>query len=267
MPTHPELLDWLACDFMKHGWDVKRLARMIALSGTFAQGTTPQDPATLQSDPENRWLARGPRVRLTAEEVRDQALAASGLLCSHVGGPSVHAYMPRESYRDAALQQPFIQDTGDKLHRRSIYSFWRRTLPPPELAAFDAPSREFCVVKREKTTSPAQALMLLNQTQFVEAQRVLAQQLVRDFRDDPAARCATAFRLLTTRQATGPEMDALVRLVQHQREYFEQHPSSSDALLATNGDAPVDPSVPSIEAASTTMMVRALMSPDEALNR
>jgi hypothetical protein len=267
MPTHPELLDWLACDFMKHGWDVKRLARMIALSATFAQSASPQDTATLQSDPENRLLARGPRVRLTAEEVRDQALVASGLLCSQVGGPSVHAYMPKDTYRDAALQQPFILDRGDKLNRRSLYSFWRRTLPPPELAAFDAPTREFCVVKREATTSPAQALMLLNQTQFVEAQRILAQQLVRTFRDDPASRCATAFRLLTTRQATAPEMDALVRLLQHQREFFQQHPSNSAAMIVTNGNAPMDPSLPSIEVASTTMMVRALMSHDEALNR
>ena len=267
MPTHPELLDWLACDFMNHGWDVKRLLRLLVLSDTFAQDATPADPALLETDPENRLLARGPRTRLTAEEVRDQALMVSGLLCTQIGGPSVHTYMPREAYRDAALQQPFMLGTGNELHRRSLYSFWRRTLPPPELAAFDAPSREFCVVKREKTTSPSQALMLLNQTQFVEAQRVLAEKLVRELPEDGVARCNKAFRLLISRAPTEKEMEVLTHLVDRQREFFTQHAADAKTLLTANGDVPADPKLPPVEVAATTMMVRALMSHDEALNR
>lgn len=267
LPTHPELLDWLACDFMDHGWDVKRLVRMLALSECFAQGVVPANQETLQSDPENRLLARGFQARLTGEEVRDQALAISGLLCKDVGGPSVHTYMPHEAYRDAALQQPFVLDEGEKLHRRSLYSFWRRTLPPPELSAFDAPSREFCVVKREKTTSPAQALMLLNQTQFVEAQRVMAESLVREFPQDVMTRCARAFRLLVSRNPTEQESAVLLRLLGRQREFFSQHMDQATTLLTSNGQAPVDGTLPAVEVAATTLMVRALMSHEESLNR
>ncbi len=265
MPTHPELLDWLACTFVKQGWDVKRLVRLMALSETFAQDTLPADAATLAADPENRLLARGPFLRLSAEEVRDQALAASGLLVPTLGGPSTHPYVPDRFYQDSGLQQRYGVDTGEGLYRRSLYTFWRRTLPPPDLASFDAPSREYCVVKRELTTSPAQALMMLNHTQYVESQRVLAERLLRA-QSDPKARCGEAFRLFTSRLPAPPEEAAMLRLLDTQRQFFQEHPDEAGALL-TNGVSTPDRGLPPVEVAATTLLVRALMSHDESLHR
>ena len=265
-PSHPALLDWLASDFREHDWDVKRLVRLMALSETFAQSTVPADPATLESDRENRLLARGPAVRLTAEELRDQALAACGLLNPKVGGPSARPYVPVHFYQESGLQQNYVIGTGEDLYRRSMYTFWRRTLPPPDLAAFDAPSREFCVVRREHTTSPAQALMLLNHTQYVEAQRVLAERLIRQH-GDAATRCRQTFELFTSRLPTEKEQQALQHLLGAQREYFAHHPAEAGQLLSANGSTPPDASLPPAEVAGTTMLVRAVMSHDESLHR
>jgi len=265
-PSHPELLDWLAVDFMEHGWNVKRLCGMIALSSTFAQAAMPADENALRLDPDNKFLSRGPRTRLNAEEVRDQALAASGLLSPKVGGPSVRPYLPSGIYRDAGLQQIYHEDQGEGLYRRSMYSFWRRTLPPPDLAVFDAPSREFCVVKREKTNTPLQALTLLNDMQFVEAQRMLAERAVREYSTDDAGRCALVFRLLTSRQPAPHEAEVLVKMLQREREYFAGHPEETSALLAV-GSRPADPSLPPVEIAATAIVTRAVMSHDESVNR
>ncbi len=259
LPSHPELLDWLACDFMDNGWNVKRLMRMIVLSSAFAQSATPSDSATLTSDPENRLLARGPFTRLSAEELRDQALAACGLLCQKTGGPAVRPYMPADLYHDSGLQQHYAQDHGESLYRRSIYSFKRRTLPPPELAAFDAPSGEFCVVKREKTNTPMQALVLLNNEQFVEAQRVLGESLAKKIPSDDSTRCVTAFRLLTSRNPADAEIAAMLQLLEVQREKFKADTQAAIALLK-NGEHPADANVQLVETAATAMLVRALMS-------
>jgi hypothetical protein len=266
MPSHPELLDWLACSFMDHGWDVKRVVRLMALSETFAQSTIPADPATKESDLENRLLARGPQLRLSAEELRDEALTACGLLNPAVGGPSARPYAPEHFYQEAGLQQNYKMDTGANLYRRSLYTFWRRTLPPPDLAAFNAPSREFCVVRREKTTSPAQALMLLNHTQYVEAQRVLAEHLLREH-TSVRERCSHAFVALTTRQPTEAELHVMERLVEVELEFFQRNPAEAAALIHANGQMPPDPSLSPVEVAATTMLVRALMSHDETLHR
>lgn len=266
LPTHPELLDWLACDFMDNGWNVKRLLRQIVLSSAFAQSATPSDSATLTSDPENRLIARGPFTRLSAEELRDQALAASGLLCPKSGGPAVRPYMPAGLYLDSGLQQNYAQDHGENLYRRSIYSFKRRTLPPPELAAFDGPSGEFCVVKREKTNTPMQALVLLNNAQFVEAQRVLGESLVKKFPADDRGRCANAFRLLTSRNPADAEIAAMCQLLNAQREIFKADTQAAAALLK-NGEHPADAAVSPVEIAATAMLVRALMSHVETNHR
>ncbi len=266
LPTHPELLDWLACDFMDNGWNVKRMLRQIVLSSAFAQSTRPTDIATLNTDPENRLIARGPFTRLSAEELRDQALAASGLLCPKMGGPPVRPYMPQDLYHDSGLQQRYAQDHGESLCRRSIYSFKRRTLPPPELAAFDAPSGEFCVMKREKTNTPMQALVLLNSEQFVEAQRVLGESLVKKFPSDDNARCATAFRLLTSRNPVDAEIAAMRQVLAVERANFQPDAPATAALL-TNGEHPVDPAVPPVETAATALLVRALMSHVETNHR
>ncbi|HEY2574042.1 MAG TPA: DUF1553 domain-containing protein, partial [Verrucomicrobiaceae bacterium] len=266
LPSHPELLDWLACDFMEHHWDVKRLCRMIALSGTFGQSCAAADQSALKKDPDNRYLSRGPRTRLSAEEMRDQALAMSGLLSPTVGGPSVRPYLPNDLYRQSGLQQRYIEDSGEGLYRRSMYSFWRRTLPPPDLAVFDAPSREFCVVKREKTNTPLQALTLMNDTQFVEAQRVLAEQETAQKPADDAARCAQIFRTLTSRRPTAEETSVLTGMLRREREYFTAHPQEAAALL-TVGQHPPARSLPPAEIAATAMVTRAVMSHDECVNR
>ncbi len=265
MPSNLELLDWLACDFMEHGWNVKRLCRMIALSNTFGQSVTPVDPKTYATDLENKWLARGPLVRLTAEEVRDQALACEGLLSAKIGGPSARPYMTPGLYHDSGLQQRYDQDKGEGLYRRSMYSFWRRTLPPPELMAFDAPTREVCTLKREKTNSPLQALVLLNSEQFVEAQRVIAENVLRKFPDE-TARCAAAFRIMTSRLPTDAETAIMVKLLRRQREYYQKNYQES-VNLRTNGDNPPDGALNPVEVAATAMLVRTLMSHAESINR
>ncbi len=193
LPTHPELLDWLAARSWTSGWDVKALHRLIVTSATFQQSS--QAPRRLAArDPDNLLLARGPKTRLLAEQIRDSALAASGLLTRTIGGPSVKPYQPAGLWEQAGTGKTYTQDSGDKLYRRSLYTFWRRTSPPPSMVTFDAMSREVCTAKREVTTTPLQSLVLLNDPQFVEAARVLAQRLLRRSLPGRAARRATAPR-------------------------------------------------------------------------
>ncbi|MFM1801134.1 MAG: hypothetical protein RJA81_486, partial [Planctomycetota bacterium] len=179
-PTHPMLLDWLARDLMDHGWNLQRTLRQILTSSTYCQSSTPDDPSIYGKDPENRLLARGPRYRLPAEMIRDNALAVSGLLVRKVGGPSVKPYQPAGLWEESGTGKSYRQDHGENLYRRSMYTFWRRTAPPASMTAFDAPSREFCMVKRERTATPIQALVTLNDPQFVEAARALAEKLIHE---------------------------------------------------------------------------------------
>ncbi len=206
-PSHPDLLDWLAVDFVEHGWDVKRLVRQIVTSDTYRQASL-ASKAALDRDPDNRLLARGPRFRLAAELIRDAALKTSGLLVSDLGGPSVNPYTPGDPWREIshygstpATAQTFSQDHGARLYRRSLYTYWKRTLPPPNMATFDAPNRETCVVDRANTNTPLQALVLLNDVQFVEAARAFAQRILRREGDD-AARLAWAFTEATASEPT-----------------------------------------------------------------
>jgi hypothetical protein len=178
-PSHPELLDWLAVDFIENGWDRKRMIRQILSSRSYRQSSK-TTPALLARDPNNELLARGPRFRLSAEQIRDQALAVSGLLVERLGGPSVRPYQPGDLWRQVshygsspATSQTFVQDHGEKLHRRSLYTYWKRTLPPANLSVFDAPNREICEIGRLTTNTPLQALVTLNDPQFVEAARAL----------------------------------------------------------------------------------------------
>lgn len=170
-PALPRLLDWLAVEFRESGWDIKKLCRRIALSQTFRQSSLSTDPAALESDPDNKWLSRGPRLRLSGEQIRDAALALSGLLVPQVGGPSVKPWQPEGLWEDTGTQHQYDMGSGEALHRRSLYTFWRRTCPPPMLTAFDAPSREFCLIQRETSQSPLQTLTLLNDRIFLEASR------------------------------------------------------------------------------------------------
>jgi len=261
LPSHPELLDWLAVHFMESGWDLQSLCRELVLSSTYRQDSRPRDAEWLAADPDNMHLARGPRQRLPAEQVRDLALAASGLLVPTVGGPSVKPYQPAGLWEDSGTQHEYVQGKGPDLRRRSLYTFWRRTLPPPSMTVFDAPSREFCKARRENTTTPLQSLVLMNDPQFIEASRVLAARLVAEHPASPEARLTEACRLLTSQTLTPAETAAVSRYYQRELEKFTADPVAAAILLTANGEAPPpDPSLPPAEVAATTLVVRLLFN-------
>ncbi|MEO8078622.1 MAG: DUF1553 domain-containing protein, partial [Acidobacteriota bacterium] len=261
LPSHPELLDWLAGRFMDDGWDVKALHRLIVTSETFRQSSQGAG-ASASRDPDNELLTRGPRSRLMAEQIRDSALSASGLLNRTIGGPSVKPYQPAGLWEQSGTGKTYQQDTGDALYRRSVYTFWRRTSPPPSMATFDAVSREVCTAKRDVTATPLQSLVLLNDPQFVEAARVLATQLVTRFRSDDAARNREAFRALVGRAPDETESDILARLFAEQRELFARNTGDAAKLLAV-GESKSDATLPPVVVAAMTTVVNAIMNYDE----
>jgi Protein of unknown function (DUF1553) len=203
-PSHPELLDWLAAEFM-NGWDVKRMHRVIVSSGTFRQSSA----VSKSLDPENRLLSRGPRLRLPAEMVRDQALFASGLIVEQLGGPSVKPRQPAGLWSELTGGDDYQPGEGADLVRRSLYTFWKRTIPPPSLATFDAPTREFCSVRDSRTNTPLQALVLLNEETYVTAARALADRIMREA-DTDAERIARAMLHVLGRRPTADEGRILV---------------------------------------------------------
>jgi hypothetical protein len=216
VPAIPELLDYLARRLVESRWDMKALCREIAMSQAFGRSSLPADRAQLEADPDNVFLARGPRGRLTAEQLRDSVLLASGLLNPKVGGPSVKPYQPDGLWEDAATQHEYVRDKGADLYRRSLYTFWRRTCPPPMMTVFDAPSREFCLVNRTPTMTPLQVLAVWNDTGYLEAARVLSEKLVAQYpsaKADPQ-RVRDAFRLLTGKLPTDGQISALVTLME-----------------------------------------------------
>jgi hypothetical protein len=251
---------------MDGGWDVRDLCRMIVLSSAYRQASTPRDPALTTKDPDNRLLARGPSHRLAAEQLRDNALAVSGLLVRKFGGPSVMPYQPAGLWEESGTGKVYRQSKGEGLYRRSLYTFWRRTSPPPTMLAFDAPTREYCLARRETTATPLHALVLLNDPQFVEAARVLAQRLIRDHGDDVPARVRTAFRLLTGREPSPRERDILMKLYREQRGRFETLPFQADELLAV-GESPRDESLSAPDHAATTVVVQGLMNLHECVTK
>ncbi len=259
-PTHPELLDWLTSRFVESGWDVKALHRLIVSSDTFRQSSF-ASPESLRRDPENLLLARGPVLRLPAEHIRDSALAASGLLVRTIGGPSVKPYQPEGLWEQSGTGQTYSQDTGDKLYRRSLYTFWRRTSPPPAMTTFDAVSREVCVARREVTVTPLQSLVLLNDPQFVEAARVLAERLVREHPQDPAARHRGAFLQLTGRAPDAREAAILAQAFEEQRRLYQADAQAAAALLAVGG-TPRDATLPAADVAATTNVATLILNFD-----
>ena len=261
LPSHPELLDWLAGRFMDGRWDVKALHRLIVTSETFRQSSQGARESA-RRDPDNELLARGPRTRLMAEQIRDSALAASGLLNRTIGGPSVKPYQPAGLWEQSGTGKTYKQDTGDALYRRSLYTFWRRTSPPPSMSTFDAVSREVCTARRDVTATPLQSLVLLNDPQFVEAARVLAAQLVTRFRSDEAARHREAFRSLIGRPPDDTESRILARLFAEQRDLFASNRDEAAKLLAV-GESKSDETLPRAEFAATTIVVNAIMNFDE----
>ena len=265
LPSHPELLDWLAVDFMESGWDVKALCRKIALSRTYRQQSMPVDHSLLETDPQNRLLARGPRYRMDSEQIRDAALLVSGLLVPTQGGAPVKPYQPEHLYEDSGVQAHYTQDHGDRLWRRSLYTFRKRTMPPPNMLAFDASSREVCKVRRESTNTPLQALTLLNDPQYVESCRVLAETEVRRHSRDIGARITESFRLWTSRLPTAAELAVLRRLYEDELGWYTAHPEEAEALRKGNGEAPADATLPAAEVAAMTVLERVLLGDDENL--
>jgi hypothetical protein len=261
LPSHPELLDYLAGRFMDDGWDVKALHRLIVTSATFQQSSQPS-AETIARDPENLLLAHGPKARLPAEAIRDSALAASGLLNRAIGGPSVKPYQPAGLWEQAGTGKTYTQDTGDKLYRRSLYTFWRRTSPPPSMLTFDALSREVCTARRDVTATPLQSLVLLNDPQFVEAARVLAQRLLRRYPHDAAARNGEAFRSLVGRPPDPAEAKILATLFDEQRDLFERNADEAAKLLRV-GESPADATLSPVDSAAMTAVVSAIMNFDE----
>jgi hypothetical protein len=270
-PSHPELLDWLATDFMDCGWDVKSTIRKMVLSATYRQASV-ASPELLQRDPQNRLLARGPRFRLSAELIRDGALKVSGLLVPRIGGPSVNPYMPADLWREIshfgstpATAQSFVQDHGEKLYRRSLYTFWKRTAPPPNMSVFDAPNREVCVVSRPSTTTPLQALVLLNDVQFVEASRAFAQRiLLREGDDTAKLRWASAECL--SRWPTERELSVMTAALRRERARYSADEAAARAFLA-NGESPRNETLPVAEHAAWSQVAALLLNLSETVTR
>jgi hypothetical protein len=264
-PSHPELLDWLARDFVDHDWDVKRLCRQIVLSATYQQDSRLR-PEFLTKDPENRLLARGPSGRLAAEQIRDLALAASRLLVSQTGGPPVSPYQPgKDLWRESNdMSPPYEQSTTQGLYRRSLYSVWKRTAPLPNMLSFDTPTREVCVVTRSRTNTPLQALVLLNDVQFVEAARVLAADVARCC-DTTEARIAEAFMRLTGRSPDAVEIQQLCDLNREQKLGFSAGGEDDPNKLIEAGDSAVESELAPAELAALTVTCQAILNLDASI--
>jgi hypothetical protein len=267
LPSHPDLLDWLAVDFREHGWDVKRLFRLMLTSSAYRQAAV-TTPEKIAADRDNRLLSRGPRFRMDAEMVRDQALATSGLLVRKLGGPSVKPYQPEGVWSAVAMPESntkkYVPDTGENLYRRSMYWFWKRSAPPASLDIFNAPSREICTVKRERTNTPLQALVTLNDPQFVEAARALADLTLAQPGDDAVRLDFLARRLLS--RPFEPEEASIVReSLGRLSAWYAEHPDDAARLVAVGESAPrsTDP----VALAGWTMLANQLMNLDEVLTK
>lgn len=265
MPTHPLLLDYLANEFVNSGWDLKALHRLIVSSATYQQSSL--SSAKLQEwDPENRWLARGPRLRLSAEMVRDQALFVGGLLDKRLGGPSVRPYQPEGLWKEIASTTSYEQSQGGDLYRRSLYTYWKRTVAPPTMVTFDASARESCTVKRTRTNTPLQALAMMNETTFVESARALALRVLQSKPPSDAKGIATAFRRITNRLPTPAESDVLQHALQSYREEFLSSPEQAQQLLSV-GDSRFSSTLQAPEHAAWTTLMSLILNLDEVVNK
>jgi len=269
-PTHQDLLDWLATEFVRGAWDVKALQRLIVTSSTYRQSSR-VTPDLVERDPENTLLARMSRFRLPAEVVRDNALAISGLLTETIGGPSVYPYQPKGlweemSYGDNHTAQHYKPSHGADLYRRSLYTVWKRTVPPASLSTFDAPDREKCTVRRPRTNTPLQALVLLNDPTYVEAARILAERMIGEGGNDPSARVRRGYLLALTREPAPAETDLLLTIASQQAEEFRADPQAAQALLAV-GEHPYDKKLDATELAAWAMVASTILNLDETITK
>jgi hypothetical protein len=264
-PTHQALLDQLAVEFMESGWDVKALLKKIVISETYRQSSR-VTPELLEKDPENRLLARAPRTRLAPEMIRDNALAVSGLLVNKQGGPSVKPYQPPGLWQELFGGGGYIQDHGDKLYRRSLYTFWKRTIAPPNMTNFDSPSRETCTVRENRTNTPLQALTLMNETGFLEASRKLAERLLREAPASADAKFDLAYRLVLSRSAKPQETTLLRQALDRALNRYQKHPKDADALL-DQGESPLPRKYARPELAAWTTIANLILNLDEAVTK
>jgi mono/diheme cytochrome c family protein len=267
-PSNQDLLDWLAVEFMDSGWNFRQIVKTIVMSATYRQSEV-VSRQKLEKDPQNKWLSRGPHLRLDAEEIRDQALAASGLLVDTVGGPPVKPYQPVNVWESVAMKESdtrnYKQDTGPALYRRSLYTFWKRTAPPPNMEILNAPSRETFCTRRDRTDTPLQALVTLNDTQYIEASRHLAAGAIRssgnfDSRLDHITEELMARKL-------GPKDRVLMRQMEQDfRKSYQAAPADAQALLAV-GDSKADPKIPPADLAAWTLVASEVLNLDETLTK
>ncbi|MDX1935232.1 MAG: DUF1553 domain-containing protein [Capsulimonadales bacterium] len=270
LPSHPELLDWLALEYRAIKWDTKRFFKMLVTSATYRQATV-TTPVKRLKDPANRLLSRGPRFRMDAEMIRDYALAASGLLVPKLGGPSVRPYQPPGVWEAVAMPgsdtRDYKQDTGEKLYRRSMYTFWKRSAPPASMEIFNAPSREVCTMRRERTNTPLQALVTMNDVQFVEAARRLAERAVfLDGGDTDAERADFVARRLMARPLLPEEKTVVLKSLADLEAYYRLKPEEANRLIRFGESEPL-PILPKTQLAAWTMIVNQLMNLDEVLNK
>ncbi|MFP6604635.1 MAG: DUF1549 and DUF1553 domain-containing protein, partial [Pirellulaceae bacterium] len=264
LPSHPKLLDYLARDFIESHWDVKALLKKIVLSATYQQRSH-ITAALLKRDPENRLLARGPRFRLSGFALRDQALAASGLLVSKLGGVSVKPYMPPKIWR-AMSNNTYKQGKGQDLYRRSLYTYWRRTIPPPTMMNFNAAAREVCITRTDRTNTPLQALTMLNNRIFVESARKMAERMLQEADGPPTSQVRYGFQLVLTREPTAEELAILMQLYREARQQFVAAPKSAASLLAVGESKPAKQLKP-IKLAAMTVVASTIFNLDEAVTK
>ena len=268
-PSHPELLDWLAVEFRESGWDVRHMLRLMVTSAAYRQSSDSTGEKRA-ADPGNMLLSRGARYRLDAEMIRDQALAASGLLVRKFGGPSVKPYQPPGVWFAVGYTRSntarFVQDKGDNLYRRSIYTFWKRTAAPPSMEIFNAPSREFCTVRRERTNTPLQALTLMNDPQFIEAARHLATNAIKACEGNARSRADHMALRVLARRFDDAEHALIDQALQSFQKAFRADVSAAEDLIST-GDSERDSSIGATELAAWTMVASQILNFDEAINK
>jgi hypothetical protein len=271
LPSHPELLDWLSADFMEHGWDVKRLVKQIVMSSTYQQAAG-EGGRGRQIDPENIYLSRYSRTRLTAEEQRDLVLASSGLLVRTIGGPSVKPYQPtgiwEASTSGRGQLQKYVQDHGDSLYRRTMYTFIKRTVPPPAMLVFDASNRDQCEVRRLRTSTPLQSLVMLNDPQVLEAARVLGQRLKGGRLKVEGGRnpIETAFRLIACRRPSAKELSLLEEYYEELVIGFKKQPEKARRLLL-QGEYKQLPTQDPAATAALMQVIHTIYNMDESQNK
>ena len=266
LPSHPELLDWLATELIQQDWDQRRILKLIVMSATYRQSSN-MSAEQLQHDPQNELLGRGPRYRLPAETVRDSALFVSGLLKEKIGGPSVKPYQPDGLWEDVSVERrdKYVADSGDGLYRRSMYTFWKRTCPPPGMAAFDAPDRETCVVRRARTNTPMQALLLLNDPTYVEAARKLAERVLLPS-TSTQERITVAFRIVLARAPSDTEQTALQEILDDAQTHYSANPAAAEELLSV-GQSGVEMKQNSVDLAAWTTAMSVLLNLDESISK